>query len=87
MLSVLRAESKIKLPKKIIDNIGILEGDKLDIIEKNGIIYIIPVTVYPGKYLKLVKQEINKIKKNIISGKQPVFDTVDDMFAKLETEK
>ncbi len=47
MLTELRAKSQITIPKELVTKLGIKEGDKLEIIEKNGVIQMIPVVVYP----------------------------------------
>ena len=84
MLSELRAKSQITIPKELVEKLGLSEGDKLDISEKNGMICMVPVVVYPKKYLVELKEEIEETKAKIASGEQPVFDTVDALFAKLE---
>ena len=84
MLTELRTKSQITLPKEIVSVMGLSEGDKLDISEKDGVIYIVPVTVYPKKYLDDLQTEIGQLKEKIRSGKQPVFDTIDALMEKLE---
>ena len=84
MLAELRAKSQITIPKELVDKLGLSEGDKLELYEKDGIICIMPVTVYPKKYLDLLRDEIEETKAKIASGEQPVFDNVDALFAKLE---
>ena len=84
MIAELRAKSQITLPKSIVSSLGISEGDKLDIFEKDGMICIVPVVVYPKKYLDELQDEINQLKENINNGKQPVFDNLEALFDKLE---
>ena len=84
MLVELRKKSQITIPKEIIIKLGLSEGDKLDISEKNGTIRIMPVVVYPKKYLDELRGEIEGAKAKIASGEQPVFNSVDALFAKLE---
>lgn len=86
MLAELRQKSQITIPKEIIVKLGLSEGDKLDIFEKDGTICMMPVVVYPKKYLDELREEINEAKAKIASGKQPVFDSVDALFAKLEAD-
>ena len=86
MLAELRQKSQITIPKEIIAKLGLSEGDKLDIFEKDGSICIMPVAVYPKKYLNELREEIGDIKTKIASGEQPVFDSVDALFDKLEAE-
>ena len=83
MITELRAKSQITLPKSIVSSLGISEGDKLDIFEKDGMICIVPVVVYPKKYLDELQDEINQLKENINNGKQPVFDNLEALFDKL----
>ncbi|MCI8378820.1 MAG: AbrB/MazE/SpoVT family DNA-binding domain-containing protein [Lachnospiraceae bacterium] len=86
MLAELRQKAQVTIPREIIVKLGLSEGDKLDIFEKDGFIYIMPVVVYPKKYLNELKEEINDVKAKLASREQPVFDSVDALFDKLETE-
>ena len=86
MLAELRQKSQITIPKEIIVKLGLSEGDKLDIFERDGTICMMPVVVYPKKYLDELRREIDEAKTKIASGEQPVFDSVDALFAKLEAE-
>ena len=47
MITELRKKSQITIPKELVLELGLKEGDKLEIVEKDGIIQIIPVAVYP----------------------------------------
>jgi len=84
MLAELRQKSQITIPKEIIVKLGLSEGDKLDIFERDGTICMLPVVVYPKKYLDELRGELSEVKAKIASGEQPVFDSVDALFAKLE---
>ena len=79
MLAEIRGRSQITIPAEIVKKLGIAEGDKFDIIEKDGGIFMCPVIVYPKD--KLLK--IAKIIKNseLDLSSQESFDTVEDMFA------
>ena len=87
MLAELRAKSQLTIPKELVDRLGLSEGDKLEIYEQEGVICIMPVVVYPKKYLDELREEIETTKARIHSGEQPVFDNVDALFAKLEETK
>ncbi len=86
MLAELRQKSQITIPKEIIIKLGLSEGDKLDVIERDGTICMLPVVVYPKKYLDELRSEVDGVKAKIASGEQPVFDSVDALFAKLEAD-
>lgn len=84
MLAELRAKSQVTIPKELVEKLGLSEGDKLDIFEKDGTICLMPVAVYPKQYIAELREEIEETKSKIASGEQPVFDTVDALFDKLE---
>ena len=84
MLAELRTKSQITLPKSIVTDLGLSEGDQLEVYEKNGTIYMTPVTVYPKSTISELQKEIAKMKTDIENGKQPVFDNLDSLFEALE---
>ena len=86
MIAELRQKSQVTIPKEIVAKLGLSEGDKLDIFEQDGSICIMHVSVYPKKYLEELKEEISDVKAKIASGEQPVFDSVDALFDKLEAD-
>lgn len=86
MLTVLRPKSQITIPNNIVTNMGLKEGDQLDIYEDNGTICIMPVAVYPKKYVDQLHKELSQLKKDIKKGKQPVFDNIDSLFSELDGE-
>ncbi len=84
MLAELRTKSQITIPKDIVVKLGLSEGDKLDIYESNGMICIMPVVVYPKKYVDELKDEIADVKERIATGSQPTFTGIDALFEQLE---
>jgi len=83
MLAEFRQKSQITIPKEIVSKLGLNEGDKLEIAEKDGMIMIMPVTVYPKKYLNELRGEIETAKAKIASGEKPVFHNIDALFSEL----
>ena len=79
MLAEIRGRSQITIPAEIIKKLGIAEGDKFDIMEKDGGIFLCPVVVYPkdkiAKIAKILKESENDTKK------QSAFESVEDMFS------
>ena len=84
MLAELRPKSQITIPKDIVASLGLSEGDKLEIYEKDGTIYMVPVAVYPKKYIEELHSEMKQIKEDIDSGKRPVLNNIDDLMKNLE---
>ncbi len=86
MLAEIRTKSQITIPKDIITSLGLAEGDKVEIYQKDGEIRIVPVVVYPKKYIDELQQEIEEVKADIANGKQPVFSSIDALFDFLEND-
>lgn len=84
MLTELRAESQITIPKSIISSMKLNTGDKLEIFVNDGMIFLRPVSVYPEGYVEELQNEVNALKADIEEGRKTVFDNVDSMFAELE---
>ncbi|MDE7164173.1 MAG: AbrB/MazE/SpoVT family DNA-binding domain-containing protein [Clostridiales bacterium] len=85
MLAELRTKSQITIPKEIVSSLGLSEGDKLEVYERDGVICLMPVTVYPKRYVDELHREINEIKSDINTGKKPTFDSIDALFEQLES--
>ena len=79
MLAEIRGRSQITIPAEIIKKLGISEGDKFDIIEKDGGIFLCPVIVYPKQKILEIARLIKNSETEL--AEQKGFDTVEDMFA------
>lgn len=79
MLAEIRGRSQITIPSEIIKKLGISEGDKFDIMERDGGIFLCPVVVYPkdkiAKIAKILKESGNDTKT------RTAFESVEDMFS------
>ena len=79
MLAEIRGRSQITIPAELIKKLGISEGDKFDIMEKDGGIFLCPVVVYPKEKIAKIAKFIKESESDI--SKQKEFESVDDMFA------
>ena len=86
MLAELRTKSQITIPKNIVISLGLNEGDKLEVVEKDGMILLMPVAVYPKKYVEDLRTELSALKEQITSGNKKVFSNADDLMADLEAD-
>ena len=79
MLAEIRGRSQLTIPSEIIKKLGISEGDKFDIMERDGGIFLCPVVVYPkdkiAKIAKILKESENDTKT------RTAFESVEDMFS------
>ena len=86
MLVELRAKSQVTIPRDIVCQLGLSEGDMLDIRETDGKITIVPVAVYPKNYVDELEKELREVKARLAAGEQPVFDNADALFRHLEAK-
>ncbi|MDR0963437.1 MAG: AbrB/MazE/SpoVT family DNA-binding domain-containing protein, partial [Clostridium sp.] len=75
MLVELRGRAQLTIPAEIVKAVGVSEGDKFDVVARDGGIFLCPVVVYPKD--KLTK--IAKIIKETNVSKD--YDDVEAMFA------
>ena len=79
VLAEIRGRSQITIPAELIKKLGISEGDKFDIMEKDGGIFLCPVVVYPKEKIAQIAKLIKESESEI--SNQKAFESVDDMFA------
>ena len=79
MLAEIRGRSQITIPADIIKKLGITEGDKFEIMEKDGGIFLCPVVVYPKEKMAKIAKIIKETETDV--SKQTAFDSVEDLFA------
>ena len=79
MLAEIRGRSQITIPAEIIKKLGISEGDKFEIMEKDGGIFLCPVVVYPKDKMAKIAKIIKETETDV--SKQTAFDSVEDLFA------
>ena len=62
MIIELRKKSQITLPKEIVKNLNLQEGDKFKVSIENGSIKLEPVAVYPKEYILKLAEEIQVLR-------------------------
>jgi len=79
MLVEMRARSQLTLPHEITKKMGINEGDRFEVMERDGGVFLCPVVVYPKAKLEKIAQIIKD------HDKEPsvVYSSVEDMFSDL----
>ena len=85
MLVEMRARSQITLPNEIIKNLGISEGDKFEVEERDGGVFLCPVVVYPKAKLEQLAKIIKEHEKNPSKAFNSVEDLLKDIGIELES--
>ena len=78
MIVELRKKAQITLPKEIVMQLNLHEGDKLEISVENGLIKLEPVAIYPKEYIIKLAEEIKVLREKTDLDYQ-TFDNVDDL--------
>lgn len=86
MLVEVRPKSQITIPKEIVNSLNLSVGDKLDFYEKDGVIYAVPVVVYPKQYVEELQLEVAELKKEYDFGKRKSYSDVESMIENLESQ-
>ena len=69
MIAELRAKSQVTIPKELVDKLGLAEGDKFEVFDKDGMIYLMPVVVVPKLYFnELTRGKLQPLKSGDASG-------------------
>ena len=76
----IRGRSQITIPSEIVKSLGIKEGDKFEVIEKDGGIFLCPVVVYPKKEMIRIAKLVKETDAEYKSGELKLYDDVDKMF-------
>ncbi len=83
MIIELRKKSQITLPKDIVNQLNLREGDKFEISIVNGCIKLEPVAVYPKEYILKLAEEIQVLREDP-KFEYNAFENVDDLIKRLK---
>ena len=68
MIVELRKKSQITLPKEIVKQLCLNEGDNFEVIVENGCILLQPVAVYSKEYISKLEKEIKELKNKTLNN-------------------
>ena len=83
MIIELRKKSQITLPKEIVNELNLLEGDKFEVTIENGVIKLEPVAIYSKRYIAKLTEEIQILREEV-KTEYTTFSTVDELLSSLE---
>lgn len=83
MLVELRTKSQITIPKEIVKELGLAEGDKLDISVVDGVICMTPVSVYPKGAVENLASQVQEAQAKYNAGEDVSFDEMSRDIARL----
>lgn len=84
MIIELRKKSQVTIPKDIVNQLNLYEGDHLDISVKDGVIIIEPVAVYSKSYIKRLEDTVMRISEEPIEYNVGPFKSAEEAISYLE---
>lgn len=86
MIIELRKKSQITLPKEVVKQLFLKEGDSFEVIIKNGCILLQPVAIYSKEYISKLASEIKVLRENP-NLEYESFENVDDLINSLKDKE
>lgn len=83
MLVEMRSRSQITIPNEIVKKLGISEGDKFEVIEKDGGIFLCPVVIYPKLEMARMAMLIKEAEAEQQAGETKTYSDIDKMFKQM----
>jgi AbrB family looped-hinge helix DNA binding protein len=83
MMIEMRSKSQITMPREIVSELKLSEGDKFEVCVKDGTIYLIPVAVYPKSYVTALEAAATETAEAYRRGKITAFDNPEDLITAL----
>ncbi|MDR0947585.1 MAG: AbrB/MazE/SpoVT family DNA-binding domain-containing protein [Ruminococcus sp.] len=85
MLSEMRSRSQVTMPKEIVGSMGLKDGDKFEVFEKDGMICFMPVAVYPKSYIEKLEAIADETMEDYKSGKIKAYTDIDELIEDLKS--
>ena len=82
----MRSKSQITMPREIVSQLNLSEGDKFEVCVKDGAIFLIPVAVYPKSYIDALEAAAAETSGAYKRGELIAFDKPEDLLASLHAE-
>ena len=82
----MRSKSQITMPREVVSQLSLSEGDKFEVRVKDGNIFLIPVAVYPKSYISALEKAAAETAEAYRHGKIMGFDKPEDLIAALHAE-
>ena len=79
----MRSKAQITMPREIVSQLNLSEGDKFEVSIKDGAIFFVPVAVYPKSYVEALEAAAAETAEAYKRGNIPAFDKPEDLLASL----
>jgi AbrB family looped-hinge helix DNA binding protein len=83
MIAELKAKSQVTIPKSVVSELGLAQGDLFDVVVEDGNVVFVPVVTYPKAKIAELSQISQKAKKQRRDGSAKIYDNSNDLIAAL----
>ena len=87
MIVEVRAKGMLALPKDVLKELKLSNGDSLELKVVDGVIQLTPVIVCPKTTVKELNDKLSQLKKTVGKEKSESFEAVDAVMVKLQEKK
>ena len=82
----MRSKSQITMPREVVSQLNLSEGDRFEVHVKGGAIFLVPVAVYPKSYVSALEKAAAETAEAYKHGEIAAFDNPEDLLAVLHSE-
>ena len=82
----MRSKSQITMPRDVVSELNLSEGDKFEVRVKDGTIFMIPVAVYPKSYVSALEKAASDTAEAYRRGELPHYEDPESLLAALHAE-
>jgi AbrB family looped-hinge helix DNA binding protein len=86
MIAELKAKSQVTIPKSVVSELGLAQGDLFDVVVEDGNVVFVPVVAYPKAKIAELAQISQKAKKQRRDGSAKLYDNSNDLIAALHED-
>ena len=83
MLTELKAKSQVTIPKRIVDDMGLQQGDLFEVVSTGGEIHLVPVVVWPKDQVEELQRMAAQARRELEEGSAKPYDDVEVVIADL----
>jgi AbrB family looped-hinge helix DNA binding protein len=83
MLATLKDKGQVTIPKKIVNQLGLVSGDTFDVYVEDGEIRFVPVVIRPKREVERLERLASEAEAQLAHGELPVYDDAESAIESL----
>lgn len=83
MLATLKDKGQVTIPKKVVNELGLVSGDTFDVYVEDGEIRFVPVLIRPKREVERLERLASEAEAQLAHGELPVYDDAESAIESL----